>query len=547
VPTSAIPPAHIAIVGCGFTGTAAFFQLVERHPVRELTIFESSGRFGPGYAYQPDECTDYLINNTTDTMCLVPGNRRAFIEWLQHHPEHATQVDPKGHLPRTVYGAFLLDVMRSTLTLAAIKGIRVNCIAAEVTRLREDGAGVELGWAHGTVRADVALLTTGRCPDLQAFPAPPAGSALRYIATHIATDAFTDLPLDARCHVLGTSLSAYDVVNRLFSPETGCRFQPDATGALSFVPGPNARHVVLGSRSGRLKKMQSLMPRAVRRQHFVPERLETLAHTGRLTMTALLELIQAEARAHQVDVDWLAVVDPYSQCTTADEVTRRAGELLAADIKAATSGEGRNFLVDLASDAQVDLWDGFARHWLPAAEERYYRTKVETALQSFAAPCPVPTARRLLALHRAGRLEVRRGVGAVTLHDSATHYRVPHADGVDDAQVVINATGAVDRWVRSDGQSPLVASLREAGLLRPYSRDGAELPGADVDLANFRARGSRHVYVANMFLWGPGFFTSSAFMMATIVERLLDQMFAAVRACGSRPPQQKPSRQNDAS
>ncbi|MEP7117775.1 MAG: hypothetical protein ABI880_09340 [Acidobacteriota bacterium] len=315
----------------------------------------------------------------------------------------------------------------------------------------------------------------------------------------------------------------------MFSPQTGCRFEPDAGGALRFVPGPNARRVVLGSRSGRLKKMQSLEPMAVRRQHFVPERIEQLAHAGRLTMTTLLELVEAEARAHEAKVDWPAVIDPYSQCTTAEEVTRRAGELLVTDIAAATWGGGRNFLVDLASDAQVDLWDCFARHWLPAVEERRYRAKVETALQSVAAPCPVPTAQRLLALLRAGRLEVRRGTGAVTLDDDATHYRVPHADGVDDAQVLINTTGAVDRWVRSDGQSALVASLREAGLLRSYSRDGLDLPGADVNMTNFRANGSRRVYVANMFLWGPGFFTSSAFMMATIVERLLDQMF------GTRP------------
>jgi hypothetical protein len=34
-------------------------------PVREITIFEASGEFGPGYAYRPSECRDYLINNTT--------------------------------------------------------------------------------------------------------------------------------------------------------------------------------------------------------------------------------------------------------------------------------------------------------------------------------------------------------------------------------------------------------------------------------------------------------------------------------------------------
>jgi hypothetical protein len=46
-----------------------------------------------------------------------------------------------------------------------------------------------------------------------------------------------------------------------------------------------------------------------------------------------------------------------------------------------------------------------------------------------------------------------------------------------------------------------------------------------VDMATSRAIGSRSIYVANMFLWGPGFFTSSAFIMATIVERILRAMY----------------------
>ena len=130
-------PRHIAIVGCGFAGTSALFQLVDRHPVREITVFEASGHFGPGYAYRPDECGDYLINNTTDTMCLLASNRRAFIEWLNGRPEFAASLAPKGHLPRKVYGEFLVDVMRSVRTIAAIKGIRLREVGMEVTHMHE--------------------------------------------------------------------------------------------------------------------------------------------------------------------------------------------------------------------------------------------------------------------------------------------------------------------------------------------------------------------------------------------------------------------------
>jgi len=107
-------PRHIALVGCGFTGTSAFFQLVDRFPVSEITIFEKTGEFGPGYAYNTEECRDYLINNTTDTMCLTPSHRRAFLDWLRLHPELVSNPDPRDHLARNLFGEFLKDVFRAT-------------------------------------------------------------------------------------------------------------------------------------------------------------------------------------------------------------------------------------------------------------------------------------------------------------------------------------------------------------------------------------------------------------------------------------------------
>jgi hypothetical protein len=113
-------PAHVAIVGCGFTGTSALLQLVDGCPVQRITVFEASGDFGPGFAWKADDCADYLINNTTDSMCLLPGNRQAFIQWLRGRGDTP---DPKGHLPRRVYGDFLAEAVRAARVLAAAKGI----------------------------------------------------------------------------------------------------------------------------------------------------------------------------------------------------------------------------------------------------------------------------------------------------------------------------------------------------------------------------------------------------------------------------------------
>jgi hypothetical protein len=81
--------------------------------------------------------------------------------------------------------------------------------------------------------------------------------------------------------------------------------------------------------------------------------------------------------------------------------------------------------------------------------------------------------------------------------------------------------GAVDRDVTSPGQPALIQDLVRQGLMRPYLLQGRPYKGADVDMATLQLPQARNIYVANMLLWGPGFFTSSAFLMATFVSRIL--------------------------
>lgn len=515
-------PQHVVLIGCGFTGTSAFFQLVDRYPVREITIFESSGRFGPGYPYRPDECEDYLINNTTDTMRVVPSNPRAFADWLFTRPDLVPQVDEKGHLPRAYFGVFLEEVFRATRTSAVVKGIRVNLIPAEATAMYEDQVGqVHVSWETGKVTGDIAILTTGRCPDISPVEDHHDTSVV-YIPNHVGSSAISQLPLDADIHVLGASLSAYDVVNRLFSPQTGCEFREDAGGELAFDPGPNGRRVLLYSRSGRLKKMQSRSPAKLELKEFTIEKLRAKGGGHGLSLEDIGKLICDEARVQGAEIDWISVLDPYAECDSASKVNERAGKILTADIEAAKAGSPANFLVDFFSSAYVGIWDAWAEGLLRPSEELRYRTHWETAALCYVAPCPVPTAERLRALHRAGRLLVFRGVRDVHLASDGSHYLVSHDFGEERAKVLINATGRVDRQLPSSRQPRLVTSLREAGYLRPYNRAGTIGNGVAVDMRSFRAEGSRNIYIANMLLWGPGFFTSSAFMMATIVERLLE-------------------------
>jgi hypothetical protein len=220
----------------------------------------------------------------------------------------------------------------------------------------------------------------------------------------------------------------------------------------------------------------------------------------------------------------MAIGDPYADCLDAVQVNRRAGEFLVEAIASATEPSRTNFLVDFFKDAQGETWDCFSERLLPGADERLYRSKFENAAMCFIAPCPVETADKILALHRAERLSIIKGVREIRLSQTG-HYLVDHDHGTETAKVLVNTTNAVNRIVSHRDQPSLIHSLFDQGLLAPYRCDGVELPGAEIDMHTFRLPKTQNIYLANMMLWGPGIYTSSAFIMGRIMSRLLSGMF----------------------
>ena len=291
---------------------------------------------------------DYLINNTTDTMCLTPASRRAFLDWLEKQQLGDEPIEPTGHLPRAVYGQFLQASFAATQTAAANKGIETAPVAREVTGLSPlDDGRIRLHWCDGETTADAVVLTTGRCPDHDRFERPSVGAEARYFSTQVMTPELDNVPGDGTVHVLGASLSAYDVINRLFSPDTGCRFERAPNDRLVYQPGTNERRVVLCSRSGRLKAMQSRHPRKLHRSLLTENYLRSRYGAHGITLRDLQALIDREAANHSARLDWTTILDPYSGCESINAVTHRAAELLEASIRGALAEPADNFLVDL--------------------------------------------------------------------------------------------------------------------------------------------------------------------------------------------------------
>lgn len=526
IPARALSKTYdIAVVGCGFTGTSALFQLVDRFPNCTITVFEASGDFGPGYAYRTDECPDYLLNNTAATMCLTPASRRAFADWLASHSDEPGDAIDTSHPPRRLFGQFLKETLSAVQLTAAVKGIPIRLIPEEVTDASfcKDGQ-VKLRWTGDAATFDYVILATGHNPLLNNIPRPGPTAKARYLHSQVMNPALDDLAIDANVHVLGSSLSAYDVVNRLFSPATGCSFERNDNGDLLFCAGPNRRHVTLCSRSGRLKATQSNHPASIQRRHFTKDALKGSTTAGGLALRDIKQLVDDEAKAHGAEPDWAQLSNPYADCVGVEAVTQRAAEHLSTAIAASNQEGPANFLVDLCMDAGQDIWDSFARGCLTVGAETDFRKSMESAVLAYAAPCPVLTAEKLIALINAGRLTLIKGVSEVRLAEDSDSYHIVHEFGEERARVLINATGAMLRDLDTDGQSDLTKRMRSQGLLQPHARNGKPLTGAEVDMETFRLPNAPSIYLANMLLWGPGIFTSSAALMANVVERIVDDL-----------------------
>ena len=78
--------------------------------------------------------------------------------------------------------------------------------------------------------------------------------------------------------------------------------------------------------------------------------------------------------------------------------------------------------------------------------------------------------------------------------------------------------------------------LHERGVLKGHSRamgkEGGEegekrleLQGAAIDMKTMKVKGSKTIYMVNMLVWGPSFFTSSALLMAFFVQRAFKDLY----------------------
>lgn len=204
----------IAIVGFGVSGAALLMSLKTTGKLDsdiQVDIFDPSDEPAVGLAYAKDD-KHLLLNAFTTAMSLNPENTFEFSDWLtEHYPEYNVKVDL---VPRTVFGEYATERILHLLDLDNVTYHQKAIIDAEVVKEKDTlqyNLMDEICVTYDSY--DYLFLALGT-PDYQDF------YNLRGDQNYIhnpypVNEKLADITDDQRIAIIGSGLTAFDLVNHL--------------------------------------------------------------------------------------------------------------------------------------------------------------------------------------------------------------------------------------------------------------------------------------------------------------------------------------------
>ena len=198
-------PERILIIGGGASGVILAAHLLRDSNARfEVDIVERRSAIGAGVAYGTDE-PDHLLNTRTSGMSAYADDPEHFWRWLKEsgHAERLGCADPFCFVPRTIYRAYLADLV-APWSVATGDG-RLRVIETECVDLVAFKGGVSAELADGRSEvAAAAVLATGHA-------VPDHDPDALYTSAWCSREELAVAPTDAVV-ILGTGLSMVDNV-----------------------------------------------------------------------------------------------------------------------------------------------------------------------------------------------------------------------------------------------------------------------------------------------------------------------------------------------
>ena len=231
----------IVVIGGGFAGAAFALHFLRDHPGTraDLTIVEPRATLGAGLAYSA-EAPEHRTNVAAMRMSVFPDDPGNFDQWLRDEGEPLR--DPSCVVPdvglfpsRAVFGRYVDAMLRQQAGKA--NGVTFTHRRARATAVVPHGAGFSVTLDDGSsLPASTVVLAIGHTvPDLPAMLRGVPG----VIADPWDTAAVRAIPKDARVLVVGTGLTACDIIASL--QKAGHQGPITAVSRHGLLPRPRTR------------------------------------------------------------------------------------------------------------------------------------------------------------------------------------------------------------------------------------------------------------------------------------------------------------------
>lgn len=210
----------IAIIGGGFTGVMTMANLLrlgqESGMPLHIVLVDRQPAIGEGIAYRTNDAR-HLLNVPAGRMSAWADRPEDFLTFARSKDPSA---GPDDFLPRKIYGEY---VRKTVLDVAASAGDHLSAaiVHDEVKRLEQSSSS---GWdietaGRRSVHADLAILAVGHRPPNDPFRNRWMGPRTRFVGDPWAALVLSQIGPDEPVLLIGSGLTAVDVVLTLNRPD----------------------------------------------------------------------------------------------------------------------------------------------------------------------------------------------------------------------------------------------------------------------------------------------------------------------------------------
>jgi uncharacterized NAD(P)/FAD-binding protein YdhS len=487
---------RIAVIGSGPTGLYVLKGLIGASTPLSITIFEAEDEPGKGTPYHPDINDPTMLSNIPSIE--FPALTETLVEWLARQDDMTLSrlgimreaIDAREFYPRVVLGEYMRAQFLALIAFAANNGhdidIRERNRVVDIT-LQQSDILLRVEQADGSsfdTSFDHVVMATGhnwpKTTEVKPgyFISPWPASALHAIG-------------NGSVGILGTSLSAIDAVMSVATARG--TFHLDASGDLQYQPasGTEDFKAVMMSRKGLLPEadfycpLPYLTPRVLTR-----EAVEALVREGSHNLLdRLFELFRQEVTL--ADPDYAQAiglsqlnVESFAEAYYAERIASDPFVWAARNLAEVEYNRERRYTVPwryaiLITHEIVAL---AVPHMDEEDLKRFHRSFKSIFIDDYAT-VPLMSIRRLLALSRAGKLDILK---------LGMDYEIATQDGRPGATVMAHGeTHAFDAFIDATGQETLSATelpfptlVAQGGVQKSATQKVQPLilPGAPVEI-----------------------------------------------------------------